>query len=95
MRHIKDFAPKRAFLPGRCCLGRWGTRLPVSEALLEKCTAAARAGADFPTIWHSILKASPLVRRKPVQVAPERLEIALITGESLVFETATKHFRLD
>ena len=68
---------------------------PVPMDLLEKCIAASQAGADFPTIWHTILKHSRFVRRVPVQVAPERLEIALTTGQHLVFETSTKHFKLD
>jgi hypothetical protein len=62
----------------------------VSETardLLQRCIAAAQAGADFPSVWGSILKGHPLVLGVPIQrMDGERplLEVRLITGQRLV-----------
>jgi hypothetical protein len=60
--------------------------------LAAQCRAARAAGMDFPTIWHEILKANPLVVGPPVQVVHDgrpRLEINLISGGRLVFDSGS------
>ena len=63
-----------------------------SSDLLRECTEALDSGADFPGIWHAILKGHPLVVGVPVQAAPDRLEIPLIHHQQLVFDSANKKF---
>lgn len=60
--------------------------------LVEQCQTALATGIDFPTIWHEILKASPLVIGPPVQTVRDGralLEIRLLSGRTLVFDSAT------
>ena len=62
----------------------------TAGALAAQCRAARTSGKDFPTIWHEILKVSPLVVGRPVQVVDSgrpRLEINLISGGRLVFDS--------
>jgi hypothetical protein len=59
--------------------------------ILQQCVTARQEGADFPTIWNTILKRHPLVSGPPVQAMHEgqaRLEIMLITGQRLIFDRA-------
>jgi hypothetical protein len=35
--------------------------------LAIRCSAAARSGADFPSVWNSVLKGHPLVVSPPVR----------------------------
>jgi len=58
-----------------------------TEELLAACLAAARAGADFPTIWHTILRRHPIVAGTPVQRidgTTALLEVPLLFGHRLV-----------
>jgi hypothetical protein len=59
--------------------------------LLETCVSARLAGADFPTIWRDILKYHPLVvGLPPIQRIDDngpKIEIQLITGKSLMFDS--------
>lgn len=55
--------------------------------LLRACEAAREEGADFPTVWDSILRRHPMVIGPPVQRikgGEAMLEIPLITGQRLV-----------
>lgn len=57
--------------------------------LLKECTAAKEAGADFPTIWQTILRSHPLVIGPPVQRLEGReavLEVSLINGQRIVLD---------
>ena len=56
--------------------------------LLAAANLQRRAGVDFPTIWHGLLRDHPLVRGIPVQVqlaSESCLSIILVTGDKLVF----------
>ena len=69
----------------------------LSSGLLQRCTDAARNGADFPTIWETILRRHRFVIGPPEQVMDgdrTQLRIRLTTGQSLVFDSATKSFKL-
>ncbi len=59
---------------------------------------AVRKGNDFPTIWNSLLKRHPLVEGIPQQRFEGNrsfLDIRLITGERLVFESEGKRFSVE
>lgn len=61
----------------------------MAPDLLKECTAAKQAGADFPTIWRTILKCHPLVMGPPVQRLEGReavLEVCLINGRRIVLD---------
>jgi hypothetical protein len=57
-----------------------------------------RNGADFPTIWHTILKGRSDVSGLPIQGVDEAgktfVEIPLITGQSLIIHHDNKTARL-
>ncbi|MCV3205503.1 hypothetical protein OHD62_06925 [Mesorhizobium sp. YC-39] len=60
----------------------------IVARLLDACNAEKNQGADFPTIWKTILKAHPYVAGSPIQDSGEDgpiLRIPLITGQFLVF----------
>jgi len=65
--------------------------------LARLCTDAVRKGNDFPTIWNTLLKRHPLVEGIPRQRLEGNrsfLDIRLITGERLVFESEGKRFSI-
>lgn len=66
--------------------------------LLRKCNEAIRAGADFPTVWQTVLKPHRLVRGLPESHLEEgddaQLRIRLVTGQWLIFDSGTKSFSL-
>jgi hypothetical protein len=67
----------------------------TANALTRQCAAAAARGADFPTVWNTILKAHPLVIGRPRQTLHEgqaRLEISLITGQRLIFDSSSGRY---
>jgi hypothetical protein len=66
----------------------------TSRGLLEKCIAASRDGADFPTIWHGIIKSHPLVIGPPVQRVSGGLEIVLISGQRLLYDSDKNEFSI-
>jgi hypothetical protein len=61
---------------------------PAVEQLLKRCVAARAEGADFPTIWNTILKGNRLVVGHPVQGiengAPV-MRIPLLNNQHLVY----------
>ena len=65
---------------------------PSQSKLVAQCQAAQAAGADFPTLWHEVLRQSPIVIGPPVQTVRDgriRLEIRLVTGGTIVFDSET------
>jgi len=57
------------------------------NALVERCVAAKRDGADFPTVWNTILRHNRLVAGQPVQAMEAGepfLTVLLITNQRLV-----------
>jgi hypothetical protein len=65
----------------------------TSTGLLKLCCTAAQTGADFPTVWHTVLKPNVLVAGPPVQ-RPDGLEIALITGSRIRYCSASNRYTL-
>lgn len=65
--------------------------------LVERCIAARRGGADFPTVWETILRRHPLVSGIPTQAINDgrmQLEIYLITGQRLIHDSETRGYSL-
>jgi hypothetical protein len=61
---------------------------PAVEQLLERCASAKADGADFPTIWNTILKGNRLVVRHPVQALENGnpvLRVRLLNNQHLVY----------
>jgi hypothetical protein len=59
------------------------------------CTELVRKGNDFPTVWANVLKGNALVSGIPefrLEAKRPVLEIALVTGERLVFDGDSKKF---
>jgi hypothetical protein len=65
--------------------------------LLKTCIAAREAGQDFPTIYETVIRPHPL-RLGSLRSATDGesiwLDVALSTGERLVYESAQNIFRL-
>lgn len=68
----------------------------TANDLVLKCTAIARDGADFPTVWEAVLKRHPLVVGPPVQTfddeARPQLEIRLVTDQRLVYKSDSNEY---
>jgi hypothetical protein len=65
--------------------------------LVQKCTQARRGGADFPTVWHTVLKGCPLVAgipRQRFEGARSLLDVPLVTGHCLVYDGERQEFTL-
>jgi hypothetical protein len=61
-----------------------------AQDLVRKCNDARRSGVDFPTLWHTVIKAHPTVAGVPVQRWDGHrtyLEIPLLRGDCLVVDT--------
>ena len=61
---------------------------PAVEQLLKRCMAAKADGADFPTIWNTILRGNRLVIGHPVQAMENGvpvLRIRLLNNQHLVY----------
>jgi hypothetical protein len=64
--------------------------MPLPDAvaqLAERCNAARLAGADFPTVWNTILKKNRLVLGIPIQALQDGrpvLKIRLTTRQHIV-----------
>lgn len=58
------------------------------EQLVERCIAAKFEGADFPTVWNTILSKSRLVAGRPVQMLDDGkpvLAVRLTTNQMIVY----------
>ena len=65
--------------------------------LVERCTAARNAGADFPAVWDTVLRRHPLVDGIPAQMINDgriQLEMRLITGQRLIHDSETRGYSL-
>ena len=70
----------------------------TADDLLGQCNEAIRTGADFPTVWQTILRRSELVVGMPVQRMSSnraQLQVRLFTGQSLVFDSTSKRFSIE
>jgi hypothetical protein len=57
------------------------------QDLLNACQEAKARGADFPTVWSSVLRPNRLVRGQPRQAITDgrpTLIVDLVTGQSIV-----------
>jgi hypothetical protein len=69
-----------------------------AQDLAELCTELVRNGNDFPTIWTTVLKGHALVNGIPESKLEGKrpvLEVRLVTGERLVFDSESKKFSID
>jgi hypothetical protein len=70
----------------------------TANDLVLKCTATARDGANFPTVWETVLKRHPLVVGPPNQTFDfddeerPQLEITLVNGQRLVYKSASNEY---
>ena len=64
----KHFAPFMGSMSGsqRRQSARCGGMGDTTNDLVLKCTAAARDGADFPTVWEAVLRRHALVLGPPI-----------------------------
>ncbi len=63
--------------------------------LVQWCTELVRKGNDFPTVWLTALKGNALVDGIPqskLEGTRPVLELRLITGERLMFDSDSKKF---
>ena len=70
----------------------------MSSELVQRCTQAQAEGADFPTVWHTVLKGHDLVGGIPRQRfdgSRTLLEIPLVTGYCVVYDAEAREFRLE
>jgi len=68
------------------------------SGLIEQCRAARSAGADFPTLWNEVLRPDPLVIGPPLQTVRDGhicMEVRLITGATIAFDTETSEILPD
>ena len=68
----------------------------TANDLVLKCAAIARNGADFPTVWDSVLKGHVLVVGPPIQTLDDeersQLEIRLINGQRLFYNSTSNEY---
>lgn len=71
--------------------------IELASELSKACTAAARQGADFPTIWETLLRKHTLVVGPPVQTFEDEqphLDVRLSNGFCLRYSSGTNDFSL-
>jgi hypothetical protein len=59
----------------------------AADRLVQRCSAARSSGADFPTVWNTILKKNRLVAGNPVQAIEDGkpvLKVLLASNQYLV-----------
>jgi hypothetical protein len=64
----------------------------------RRCSAVAKKGASFATIWSRVLKTHRLVEgipRERIVHGRTLLRIPMITGEWLVFDADLREFRIE
>jgi hypothetical protein len=68
----------------------------TANDLVLKCTAIARDGSDFPTVWEAVLKKHALVVGQPIQTFDDeerpQLEIRLVNGQRLVYKSDSNEY---
>lgn len=71
-------------------------RRSAADDLLARCEAARKDGSDFPTIWVSILRTSPLVIGLPTHdVRDGNALIVIKLADGQVLLSSTSGFSLD
>ena len=74
-----------------------GTVDEKADQLVQLCVAAMGDGADFPTLWETVLRRHSLVVGPPIQgIESGRvwLKIPLVTRHWLVFDSESKTFNV-
>jgi len=69
----------------------------MARDLVRQCVQAQGEGADFPTIWHTLLKGHHLVAgipRQRFEGSRSMLEIPLINGYCVVYDSDSRAFSL-
>jgi hypothetical protein len=69
----------------------------TADSLVQACTQAAREGAEFATIWDSILKGHSMVASPPIETFDDEqphLEIRLRNGFWLRYCARSNDFSL-
>jgi hypothetical protein len=70
----------------------------TANQLVLKCTAIARDGANFPTIWETVLKKHALVVGQPIQTLDDderpQLEVRLVNGQRLIYKSDTNEYSI-
>ncbi|GLS18528.1 hypothetical protein GCM10007874_15450 [Labrys miyagiensis] len=69
----------------------------TSSGLLMQCLVSAEQGADFPTVWETILRRHPLITGVPLQTyrnSRPLLEIHLITHQNLIYDSHAQEYTL-
>lgn len=69
----------------------------IADELIANCVTATREGADFPTVWQTLLRRHSLVVGPPIQgIVSGRvcLKIPLISSQWLVYDSTSKQFSL-
>jgi hypothetical protein len=70
--------PRRKIMPSRHAV----------DELVRTCQAARLNGADFPTVWNTILRNDRRVAGTPVQAMENGkplLQVRLVTGQQIVY----------
>jgi hypothetical protein len=70
----------------------------MTTDLLQRCIQACDGGADFPTVWHTVLKGHSLVAGIPTQRLEGTrvlLQIPLITRQSLIYDGDLRRYSLE
>jgi hypothetical protein len=63
----------------------------TANDLVLKCTAMARTGADFPTVWDAVLKGHALVAGPPVQILDDEGHPQLEISSTVNVSSTTQH----
>lgn len=67
------------------------------DELIQSCITATREGADFPTVWQTLLRCHSLVAGPPIQ-SLERgrvcLKIPFLNNQWLIFDSTSNEFGL-
>jgi len=69
----------------------------TADELIQNCITATREGADFPTVWQTLLRGHSLVAGPAIQSIESgrvSLKIPLIDNQRLVFDSTSKEFVL-
>jgi hypothetical protein len=66
-----------------------------AQDLTELCTELVRKGNDFPTVWTTVLKSHALVPESKLEGKQPVLEVCLVTGKRLVFDSEAKKFSIN
>ena len=101
-RSLKSFLSfRRHFRERRLAMKSERSTFSVQETATDlacRCSALAKKGTSFATIWGRVLKTHRLVEAIPRErIAHGRtlLRIPMITGEWMVFDAVLREFRIE